>query len=67
VTPSAILRGLITAVFWFQPPVAPYFAVATRHEAMRKGVEMLRAASAPLPPRLADLGEHDASRSRARG
>ena len=52
VTPSAILRGIITAVFWIQPPATPSFAVATRDEAMLKGVEMLDAAGALLPPRL---------------
>jgi hypothetical protein len=52
VTPSAILRGIITAVFWIQPPATPSFAVGTRDEAMLKGVEMLDAAGALLPPRL---------------
>src|SRR5262249_16642596 len=67
VTPSAILRGLITAVFWFQPPTAPYFAMGTRHEAMLKAIEMLRAANAALPPRLVDFREHHASRSGTSG
>jgi hypothetical protein len=52
VTPSAILRGIITAVFWIQPPATPSFAVATRHEAMLKGIEMLNAAKIALPPSL---------------
>jgi hypothetical protein len=52
VTPSAILRGIITAVFWIQPPATPSFAVATRHEAMLKGIEMLEAAKIALPPAL---------------
>jgi hypothetical protein len=52
VTPSAILRGIITAVFWIQPPATPSFAVATRHEAMLKGIEMFAAANIPLPEHL---------------
>ena len=34
VTPSAILRGLITAVNWFQEPTTPTVFVATRKEAL---------------------------------
>jgi hypothetical protein len=52
VTPSSILRGIITAVFWLQPPATPSFAVSTKHEAMLKGIEMLEAEKILLPPRL---------------
>jgi hypothetical protein len=52
VTPSAILRGIITAVYWIQPPPTPAFSVATRHEAMLKGIELLEAQKVHLPPRL---------------
>jgi hypothetical protein len=52
VTPSPILRGIITAVYWVQPPPTPSFSVATRHEAMLKGIELLKAADVLLPPRL---------------
>jgi hypothetical protein len=52
VTPSAILRGIITAVYWLQPPPTPSFCVATRHEGMLKGIERLEAVKALLSPRL---------------
>jgi hypothetical protein len=52
VTPSALLRGLITAVAWIQPPPQPQFCVATREEAVELGIEKLQAMGALLPPRL---------------
>ncbi len=48
VTPSAILRGLITAVFWLQPSPNPFFCLASRHDAMLKGIELLEAARMAL-------------------
>jgi hypothetical protein len=54
VTPSAILRGIITAVYWLQPSPSPTFPVATRHEAMLKGIEMLEAGNVLLSPRLVE-------------
>jgi hypothetical protein len=64
VTPSAILRGIFTAVFWIHPSPMPSIFVATRKEAMVRGVGMLQAAGALLPPRLTALRE--VSRSVAR-
>ncbi len=61
VTPSPILRGIITAVFWIQPPPTPTSSVSTRHEAMLNGIAMLKAADALLPPRL--LTYRDVKRS----
>jgi hypothetical protein len=52
VTPSAILRGIITAVFWFHPSPTPSVFVATREEAFSSGVRMLEEAGVLLPPRL---------------
>jgi hypothetical protein len=52
VTPSAVLRGIMTAVFWITPSPKPTFPVATRHEAMLKGIEMLTAENLLLSPRL---------------
>jgi hypothetical protein len=52
VTPSAILRGIMTAVFWIHPSPTPTLPVATRHEAMLKGIEMLTAAKVLLSPPL---------------
>jgi hypothetical protein len=52
VAPSALLRGLITAISWFQPPPNPQFCVATREEAIARGIEMLEARGVLLPPRL---------------
>jgi hypothetical protein len=52
VTPSAVLRGIMTAVFWITPSPRPTFPVATRHEAMLKGIEMLTGENHLLSPRL---------------
>jgi hypothetical protein len=52
VTPSAVLRGIITAVFWIHPPPTPAVCVATRAEAMVVGIERLEAEHFVLPPSL---------------
>ena len=52
VTPSAILRGIITALYWLQPAPNPAFCVATRHEGILKGIEQLEQVNALLSPRL---------------
>jgi hypothetical protein len=53
VTPSSILRGIMTAVFWIHPPKRTMYTAATRREAMIKGVQVLERERIPLPPRLA--------------
>jgi hypothetical protein len=55
VTPSAILRGIITAVFWLHPSPTQSVFVATRNEAILRGLERLEAAGEPLSPRLRAL------------
>jgi hypothetical protein len=57
VTPSAILRGVITAIFWIKPSPTPSLFVATRSEAIFRGVEMLEAAGEPISARLRQLRE----------
>jgi hypothetical protein len=65
VTPSTILRGVITALFWLQPSPTPFFCVATRHDAMVKGIEMLQAARVLLSPAL--IAYRDKGPARAAG
>lgn len=48
VTPGAILRGIITAINWFQSAPMPTAFVATRREAVQIGVKALDAAKVPL-------------------
>jgi hypothetical protein len=62
VTPSPLLRGIITALYWLHPPPTPSFSVATRHDAMLKGIEMLQAAKVPLSPRLASYRDNMSKR-----
>jgi hypothetical protein len=57
VTPSPILRGIMTAVFWLQPSARPMFTVATREEGMLRAIQMLRDQRVPLPPRLVEYGD----------
>jgi hypothetical protein len=62
VTPSPVLRGIITALYWLRSPPTPSFSVSTRHEAVLKGIEMLQAANVPLSPRLASYRENMSKR-----
>jgi hypothetical protein len=50
VTPSALLRGIITAVSWIQPPPNPSVCVATLEEAITRGIAALTAAGQIVPP-----------------
>jgi hypothetical protein len=57
VTPSSILRGIMTAVYWVSPSPTPTVFLATRREAYRYAIEVLEGGGAALPPsvrRLAD-------------
>jgi hypothetical protein len=50
VTPSAIIRGIITAIYWIARPATPAAFVATRDEAMQQAIRWLEEAGALLPP-----------------
>jgi hypothetical protein len=63
VAPSAILRGIITALYWLQRPAQPSVCVASRHEALLVGMDMLEAGGATLPNRL--IAYRDACRERS--
>jgi hypothetical protein len=52
VTPSSILSGILTAIYWIQPPIGTMVTAATRHEAMLKGIELLEQQGVLLTPRL---------------
>jgi hypothetical protein len=49
VTPSTIVRGIVTAVHWFQPPPTPTVFVATRREAMIAAMKRLEEAHIVVP------------------
>jgi hypothetical protein len=57
VTPSAILRGLVTAVHWFHKPDTGNDFFATRAEAQRHVIQRLEQARVSLPPRVCELRE----------
>jgi hypothetical protein len=63
VTPSAVLRGLITAIFWIHPSPTPSFCVRTLRDGVLKGIELLETSGAPLPPRLASFRSTTATNS----
>jgi hypothetical protein len=48
VTPSAIIRGIVTAIYWFQTPVVPTMFFATRNEATLQAIRWLEEAGVPL-------------------
>jgi hypothetical protein len=57
VTPSSIIRGIITAILWVYKPVKPVAFFATRDEAKLQAIKWLDEAGVKLPPRLLDLRE----------
>lgn len=52
ITPSTILRGFITAIYWLVPPPMPTAFVATRREAYTLAVKAFDEARIPLSPEL---------------
>jgi hypothetical protein len=63
VTPSAILRGIITAIHWIHKPPTPVAFFATRSEAMLQCIVWLDQARVLLPPSLTKLREQLALQS----
>jgi hypothetical protein len=55
VTPSAIIRGIITAIHWFHKPETPVVFVATRDEAMLQAIRWLEEGRVLLSPRLREM------------
>jgi hypothetical protein len=55
VTPSSILRGLVTAVHWFHRPPTPNAFLATRPDAHRYVIKLLEDARVSLPARVTQL------------
>jgi hypothetical protein len=55
VTPSSILRGILTAIFWLTPSPTPTIFCATRNEAYLHAMQVLEGGGARLPPRLIEL------------
>jgi hypothetical protein len=49
VAPSAITRGIITAVFWLKPSPVASKVVSTREEGLLYGIGVLESTCAPLP------------------
>jgi hypothetical protein len=63
VTPSSILRGIMTAIFWISPPPTPAVFFATRGEAYLHAIDVLERGGTRLPQRLLDLrGRFQASK-----
>jgi hypothetical protein len=64
VTPSPIVRGIITAIYWFQKPLVPTMFFSTRGEATLQAIRWLEDARVSLPPGVCHL--RDDLRSAAR-
>jgi hypothetical protein len=66
VTPSSILRGIMTAIFWISPPPTPAVFFASRGEAYLHAIDVLERGGTWLPQRIADLrGRLQTSKVRA--
>jgi hypothetical protein len=57
VTPSSILRGIMTAVYWVSPSPTPTVFFATRREAYRYAIGVLEGAGTALPPPVRKLAQ----------
>jgi hypothetical protein len=57
VTPSSILRGILTAVYWVSPSPTPTVFLATRREAYTYAIRVLEAAGVTLAPPVRALGK----------
>jgi hypothetical protein len=66
VTPSAIIRGIVTAIYWIQTPPTPQVIVATLDEAMVASIKHLEDARVPLPPDVKKLRDEIAARGAGR-
>jgi hypothetical protein len=64
VTPSAILRGLVTAVHWFHRPPTPNAFLATRPDGLRYVIDLLEQARVVLPPRVCELRDRLATQAK---
>jgi hypothetical protein len=62
VTPSAIIRGIITAIHWFHKPETPVVFVSTRDEAMLQAIRWLEQGRVTLPPRVRELRDRTLSK-----
>ena len=55
VATSALVRGVLTAVFWLQRTTLETHLVATRAEGLIYGIDLLASAGSPLPQNLVEL------------
>ena len=66
VAPSAMLRAILSAVYWLNGAKMPWLVTPTRAEGILHGIRALEVACPPLPAHLAVLrrGLHDSERGR---
>ncbi|HLK40663.1 MAG TPA: hypothetical protein VKU41_28115 [Polyangiaceae bacterium] len=55
VATSALVRGVLTAVFWLERSTLPMRLVATREEGLVYGIDLLSSACPPVPAHLQEL------------
>lgn len=67
VATSALVRGVLTAVFWLQQSALETCVVGSREEALRYAVGLLAAAGQPVPAQLRHLQEPRAAKGRLAG
>jgi hypothetical protein len=66
VTPSSIVRGIVTAISWIGKPPTPVQFFATRHEATLQAFKWLEEGRVLLPPALMELRDKVTAEAKAR-
>jgi hypothetical protein len=66
VTPSSIMRGIVTAISWIQKPPTPVKYFATRGEATLQALKWLEEGNVLLSPALRQLQDRLTNEARAR-
>jgi hypothetical protein len=61
---SAIVRGIVTAVFWLRPPANPHFAAANLDDAVNIAIARLRAERIPVSAESIGYARRAVSRER---
>lgn len=60
---SAVVRGIVTAMFWLRPPANPHYAASSMNDAVDHAVEVLTQHKIAISPECIDAARRAGSRS----